>query len=343
MYILWSFTIFETRLLDTLSRCDDERMMSLLTFDGLTLAKLLMAEVADMLTKDMEVENRDFQSDTRLHAVGCAFAFVHRINQVYPSEGAILMTPLFEILKIMQEDCRSQDRDQILSVISDAMLSPIPLRVEEVIEVMRCILICLEDSPIDDCRYIIIFSGVLGWVARKALEPTVSTEQRISLAVSTAAVVLKLVEKPCFSGLLFDLLVEQPFLTSLCELWGYEDGIVLRTAHRDLLLHISWITLHLSGLNDSHRVPGLLKAGWAKLVVQVLRAALSRRPLDEDVANQAHHSFMWLLFPNYFTSKVALIRAGAIGTLIEAMLAFPGSEFLKWDCWYSCLKLFFLC
>jgi len=334
MYILlWSFTIFETSLLDTLSRCDDERMMSLLTYDDLTLAKLLMAEVADMLTNDIEVENRDFQSDSRLHAVGCTFAFVHRINQVYPSKGATLMTPLFEILKRIQGD-------QILSVISEAMLSPIPLRVEEVIEVMRCV----EVSPIDDCRHIIIFSGVLGWVARKALEPTVSTEQRISLAVSTAAVVFKLVETPyCTPGLLFDLLVEQPFLTSLCELWGYEDGIVLRTAHRDLLLHISWITLHLSGLNDSHRVPGLLKAGWAKLVVQVLRAALSRRPLDEDVANQAHHSFMWLLFPNYFTSKVALIRAGAIGTLIEAMLAFPGSEFLKWDCWYSCLKLFFLC
>jgi len=332
MYILlWSFTIFETSLLDTLSRCDDERMMSLLTYDDLTLAKLLMAEVADMLTNDIEVENRDFQSDSRLHAVGCTFAFVHRINQVYPSKGATLMTPLFEILKRIQGD-------QILSVISEAMLSPIPLRVEEVIEVMRCV----EVSPIDDCRHIIIFSGVLGWVARKALEPTVSTEQRISLAVSTAAVVFKLVETPyCTPGLLFDLLVEQPFLTSLCELWGYEDGIVLRTAHRDLLLHISWITDKLC-CYDFHRVPGLLNAGWAKLVVQVLRAALSRRPLDEEVANQAHHSFVWLLSPlNNFTSKVALIKAGAIGTLMEAELAFPDNKFLKFNFKLGYLRLFF--
>jgi len=161
--------------------------MRLFIFDDLALPKLLLTEMNIILTNYFHARDNKKTYDL----MGRTCAFVHRINKIYTSHEAILMTQLFEILKNLDK----AQNDHSLSVILEAMVSPNPVAAEQIVEVMNCVKGFEEPGIIDESSDMqcILFSGVLGWVARKALEPTVSMEQRASLAISTAAVVSSLV------------------------------------------------------------------------------------------------------------------------------------------------------
>jgi len=322
--------------------------------DPQTLPKLLMSKLKttpmnDILANDIDNERFYFESDTRFRTVGCTSAFVHRLCDFYPSHEAVLKTQLFEVLKVLDMDLKSDDRIQ---AIMETMLSPDIVEVEQVVNLMRSVENSLlrrtvEEPFLWNCYRFIIFSGMLGWVAKKALDPAVSREQRVLLAISTAAAVYSLIEHHYTTSELMDQLVEQPCLKSLCELWGYEDGALLRNIHRDSLTNINNITFYLCypwskspwSLSSFHKVPGMLRAGWAKLVMKVLQASLSIRPLNEEAVLSALQSISWLLSTNNYASKAPLRKAGAAAALAEARRTFPNSVVIKSSCDCSTWKL----
>lgn len=227
--------------------------------------------------------------------------------------------------------------DHSLSVILEAMVSPNPVAAEQIVEVMNCVKGFEEPGIIYESsdKQCILFSGVLGWVARKALEPTVSMEQRASLAISTAAVVSSLVHYSGDSPFSAegDRLVEQPFWSSLCELWGYEDGAFLTS---ELMSNIIYITskicfskpivfIRFSDRNfrtSSHFVPLLMKMGWAEMHVKLLRGARRLYPLDELTLLNAISAIDDPMSKNLDASKAPLKKAGAVEALEEAKFLF---------------------
>jgi len=325
--------------------------MRLLNFDDSSLPKLLLTEMNVMVT-NVEVDFvgplYDYDCDVPItRAVGCVSAFVHRINAFNSSQQqAILMAQLFEVLKQMDGYYSTLEfGNQNLSIILDFMITPIPVGDEQLVEVMRCINV-IQDFHRHD---IIIFSGVLGCVAKKALEPTVSREQRASLASSTLAAVYKIAFWWSKRSALFEqLLVEQPFWTPLCELWGALVtfdmmsnifGIFFELCSRTTITTRSitrsttrtrTTTTYLD-ITGRRRASIFLRAGWAFLCVKALRVALTRRPLNMDFVLCAIRCISLLLDVNFYASQVALKKAGAVEVLREVTLVFPHLVLPMWD------------